>query len=93
MYIYIYIHLYIRYISIYNIYLSISIYLHLSIYLSIYLYIYIHNTLNIKNTLRHHGRKPSPLLIYCLRSLQEQFCDTQFLISFLKLFREINIYI
>ena len=47
------------------------------------------NTLNIRNTTRHHGRKPTPL-IHFLRSLQGQFCGTQFLISFLKLFREVN---
>ena len=55
-------------------------------------YIYTYNTLNIKNTTRHHGRKPAPL-IYFLRSLQGQFCGTQFLISFLKLFREMNSFI
>ena len=38
--------------------------------------------MNIKSTARHHGRKPTPL-IYCLRSLQWQFCGTQFLILYL----------
>ena len=45
--------------------------------------------MNIKNTTSHHRRKPTPL-IYCLRSQQGQFCSTQFLNSFLKLFREMN---
>ena len=41
---------------------------------------------------RHHGRKPTPL-IYCMQSLQVQFCSTQFLISSLKLFREMDSFI
>ena len=48
--------------------------------------------MNVKNTTRHHGRKSTPL-VYWVRSLQEQFCGTQFLISFLKLFREMNSFI
>ena len=48
--------------------------------------------MNIKNTTRHHGRKPSAL-IYCLRSLHGQFSGTWFLISFLKLFRKMNSFI
>ena len=48
--------------------------------------------MNIIYTARHYGKKPAPL-IYYLRSLQGQFCGTQFLISFLKLFREMNSFI
>ena len=50
------------------------------------------NTLNIKNTTIHQGRKATPL-IHWLRSMQGQFCVTQFLIRFLKLFREISSFI
>ena len=46
---------------------------------------------NIKNTTRHRG-KPTPL-IYCFRSLDKQSCGTQFLVFFLKLFREMNSFI
>ena len=48
--------------------------------------------MNIIYTARHYGKKPAPLISY-LRSLQGQFCGTQFLISFLKLFREMNSFI
>ena len=37
--------------------------------------------MNIKNTTRPQGRKPVSS-IYCLQSLEGQFCSTQFLISF-----------
>ena len=46
----------------------------------------------MKNTTIHYGRKPAPL-IYCLRNLQGQYCGTQFLISFLKLFEELYSFI
>ena len=45
--------------------------------------------MNINNTTRHHGRKPTPF-INCLRRLRGHFCGTQFFISFLKLFRKMN---
>ena len=48
--------------------------------------------MNIKNTTRHHGGKPAPL-IYCLQSLRGQLCGTQFLISFLNLIGELNSFI
>ena len=48
--------------------------------------------MNIKNIARNHGRKPTPL-IYCLQSLQGRFCGIQFLINFLKFFRESNSFI
>ena len=45
----------------------------------------------MKDTTIYHGRKPTPL-IHCLRNLKGQFCHTQFLISFLKLIREMKLF-
>ena len=47
------------------------------------------NNLNVKNATSHYGKIPT-LLIYYLRILQGQFCGIEFLVSFLKMFREMN---
>ena len=47
------------------------------------------NNLIVKNATSHYGKIPTPL-VYYLRILQGQFCGIQFLVSFLKRFREMN---
>ena len=47
------------------------------------------NNLNVKNATSHYGKIPT-LHTYYLRILQGQFCGIEFLVSFLKMFREMN---